>query len=181
MAFDTQLARTIKANFAAKSFAQLQEIAKADSEETWSPEAIAAANELLVERNAGHAAEPAVPEPPPTPPAFRYDPSALAVGILGTLIGGATAGYLVYEYFRKADIAPDLPQPFGPRLGWLALDTTDTNAVVDAIALREAREVTWAEGIEEAYKSLVFVTPPLGDWTLVASTSFSRPKRWMPS
>ena len=113
MAFDTQLARTIKANFAAKSFAQLQEIAKADSEETWSPEAIAAANELLVERNAGHAAEPAVPEPPPTPPAFRYDPSALAVGILGTLIGGATAGYLVYEYFRKADIAPDLPQPFG--------------------------------------------------------------------
>jgi len=56
--------------------------------------------------------------------------------------------------------------PFGPRTAWLALDTTDTEAVATALGLREVQAATWAEGIDAASRASVFVTPPLGDWTL---------------
>lgn len=173
MAIDTRLVRTIKANFAAKSLAQLQEIADDDSDETWSPEAIAAANELLKERHAGTAPEPRVPEPPQHIGRIQNDAATVALGLTGMMLGGLLGGYLVVPVFRNSDLElpPDLPQPFGPGLAWLALDTKDTEAVSEAINLRGCRETTWAHGIEQAYKSKVFVTPPLGDWTLIASTS----------
>jgi hypothetical protein len=72
---------------------------------------------------------------------------------------------------------PDLPVPFGPKMAWLALDTTDTEAVATALGLRGARTATWAEGIEAAYQSSVFVTPPLADWTLAVGTALFPPDR----
>src|SRR5262249_6114798 len=50
-------------------------------------------------------------------------------------------------------------------------ETTNTEEAAAAIGLREVRPETWAAGIEAAYRSSVFVTPPLGDWTLAVGTA----------
>jgi hypothetical protein len=161
---------TIKANFARKSSAQLQEIIQANNPECWSPEAALAASELLQDRLAGRASEPQLAEEEPAPPPYHYEPGEIALGVLGGLL----TGYLVIPYYERIE-APDLPLPFGPRIAWLALDTKNTRAVARAIGLREAREATWAEGVKGAYQSSVFITPPLGDWTLAVSTALFPP------
>jgi hypothetical protein len=49
--------------------------------------------------------------------------------------------------------------------------------VAAALGLRDTRAATWAEGIEAAHRTAVFVTPPLGQWTLAVSTSLFPPDR----
>jgi hypothetical protein len=175
MSHDRHLVDTIKARFARKSSAQLQEIVESSNPERWSPEAVAAAGEVLQDRLAGRAQEPLVAEEEPPPPPFHYEAEDIALGALGALL----TGYLIVPYFRVVDAAdaPDLPVPFGPKTAWLALSTTDTEAVAAALDLREARATTWAEGIAAAYQSSVFVTPPLADWTLAVGTVLFPPDR----
>src|SRR4051812_10316992 len=82
MSHGGQIIDTIKTNFARKSSVQLQEIVQATNQERWSPEAVAAAAEVLHDRMSGSAQEPAVPEvePPPLPlPPLPYS--------LGFLVG----------------------------------------------------------------------------------------------
>ncbi len=62
-------------------------------------------------------------------------------------------------------------------MAWLALDTTDTEAVATALGLRGAWAATWADGIEAAHQSSVFVTPPLADWTLAVGSTLFPPDR----
>jgi hypothetical protein len=176
MSQDRDLIDNIKANFARKSSAQLQEIMRADDPERWSAEAIAAAGEVFKDRLAGRAEEPQVAEEEPAPP-YRYGPTDIAVGALASLTGLLT-GYLIIQYYRAGRLEnPDQPLPFGPRTAWLALDSTDTEAVAKALGLREVRDVNWAQGVEAAYQSSVFITPPLGDWTLAVSTALFPPDR----
>jgi hypothetical protein len=66
---------------------------------------------------------------------------------------------------------PDLPQPFGYKVAWLALRTTDTRGAAAAIGLRDIRPANWGEGIPGAYGPAVFVTPPLSYWTLAVGFS----------
>ncbi len=174
MSQDRHLIDTIKTHFARKSSAQLQEIMRANNPECWSAEAMAAAGEVFQDRLAGRAEEPQVAEEEPAPPPYRYEPAEIALGVLGGLL----TGYLVITFYRTRTVAnPDLPLPFGPRVAWLALDSTDTEAVARALGLREAQDATWAEGIEAAHQASVFVTPPLGDWTLAVSTALFPPDR----
>jgi len=173
MSHDRHLIDTIKTHFARKSAAQLQEIVQANDQERWSPEAIAAAGEVLEDRRAGRAQEPQVAEEE-LPPPYHYEPGEIALGVLGGLLTGC----LVIPYYRVDDAGdPDLPVPFGPKMAWLALDTTDTEAVATALDLREVRAATWAEGIDAAYQASVFVTPPLADWTLAVGTALFPPDR----
>ncbi len=65
---------------------------------------------------------------------------------------------------------PDLPQPFGYKIAWLALRTADTRAVAAALGLGGTRPSNWREGVVHAYKSEVFVTPPLSSWTLAVGS-----------
>jgi hypothetical protein len=60
--------------------------------------------------------------------------------------------------------------PFGRGMAWLAVESTKTRAVAEAVGLKGAREATWEEGVKAAHQSSVFVAPPLGDWTLIASS-----------
>jgi hypothetical protein len=177
MSHDRQLIDTIKANFARKSSAQLQEVVQAANPERWSPEAVAAAAEVLQDRRAGCAQEPPVPEeePPPLPgPPFPYG-LGFVVGFLPIFVlNGLRFGS---EFAAGEGDNPDLPVPFGPRMAWLALDTTDTQAVAPALGLRGARAATWAEGVEAASQASVFVTPPLGDWTLAVGAALFPPDR----
>ena len=76
MSHDRHLVDTIRAHFARKSSAQLQEIAQANNQERWSPEAMLAAQEVLQERMAGRAQEPLVAEGEPP-----IDEVQLAAGV----------------------------------------------------------------------------------------------------
>jgi hypothetical protein len=180
MSPDPQLVDTIKLNFARKSSAQLQEIVQANDPERWSPEAVAAAHAILQERLAGRAPEPeaAEEEPPPLP---RYpDPFSLGLLGLGALALSGLSGFIVIpvptaDYADEPD--PDLPIPFGPKMAWLALDTMDTEAVAAALGLQGARPASWAEGIEAAHRSSLFVTPPLASWTLALGSALFPPDR----
>src|SRR5262249_32757016 len=85
---DPNLIDAIKTHFARKSSAQLQEIVQANDPERWSPEAVAAAGEVLLDRMAGRASEPEVAEeerPPPPPPPDPYSLAFLALGALAGL------------------------------------------------------------------------------------------------
>ena len=67
---------------------------------------------------------------------------------------------------------PDVPRGFGYKNAWLALSTSDTNAVVRALGLIQTQVANWETGIDAAYQwrsrneQRVFVTPPLEGWTL---------------
>jgi hypothetical protein len=63
---------------------------------------------------------------------------------------------------------PDTPVPFGYKMAWIALRTTDMAAVVAALGLRDSKPATWSEGLKRVYEysADVFVTPPLGSWIL---------------
>jgi hypothetical protein len=174
MNLDRELVDTIKATFARRSSAHLREVVQSEDRVRWSAEAVAAANEVLADRAAGRADEPEVPEEEPEPPLYHYEPDELALGLLtGLLTGGRL---FIIPYYRRVE-APDLPVQFGPKMAWVALDTNDTEAVATALRLREARPATWKAGIDAAYQSSVFVTPPLGDWTLAVGAAFFPPDR----
>jgi hypothetical protein len=163
MSHDRDLIESIKLRFARKSAAQLQEIVRTNDRERWSEEALLAADEVLQERAAGCASEPAVGEED-APPRYHYEPGEVAAGLLAGLL----TGHVIIPYYEIVD--SDRPIPFGPSMAWLALETTDTQRVAAALGLQQPRAVTWAEGIEGAYRSSVFVTPPLADWTMALGT-----------
>jgi hypothetical protein len=176
MSLDRNLFDRLKARFANKSADQLQEIVQSKNQDRWSPEAIAAAGEVFQDRIAGRAPEPLVAEAePPPPPTNPYSLGYLsALGLLGLL-----GGIVIVPIPRRVDYTddPDLPVPFGPKMAWLALDTTDTEAVAAALSLERARAATWAEGIDAAHQTSVFVTPPLADWTLAVGAALFPPDR----
>jgi hypothetical protein len=177
MSLDRHLVDAIKEHFARKTSAQLQVIVQVADPERWSPEGIVAAGEALRDRLAGRTPEPLEAEeerlPPPAPP----DPYSLAfLMALGTLGGFGLSSLAIGPLYRfdhpgDAAPAPDVPVPFGPKMAWLAIDSTDTVAVATALDLREAQPATWDEGVRGAYQSSIFVTPPLGDWTLALGTA----------
>jgi hypothetical protein len=177
MSRDRQLIDAIKDNLARKSTAQLQEMVQANDPSRWSAEAFEAAREVLMERAFGHATEPLVAEPDPPPPT-PSDPASLAF-MFGLMAVGLAAGYLVVRGpARRGEedaIARDQPLPFGYKVAWLAVDTEDTAAVAAALGLRDVGQATWADGLDAAYRSSVFVTPPLGQWTLAVGTALFPP------
>ncbi len=72
------------------------------------------------------------------------------------------------------DRTPDKPQPFGFKINWLALRTSDPGAVVDALELEEVTPANWESGLAAVYDSKrddawVFVSPPIGNWVLAVS------------
>jgi len=67
---------------------------------------------------------------------------------------------------------PDLPVPFGYKMSWLALHTTDQQSIVETLGLTAPRLATWQEGLDTVYEhpkssEYVFITPPIDGWTLV--------------
>lgn len=79
------------------------------------------------------------------------------------------------------DVEPDLPAAFGYRMAWLAVRTRDTGGVLRALDLTaDAEAANWASGLGAVYdpqlgESLVFVSPPVNGWTLVASSALPAP------
>jgi hypothetical protein len=165
----------VKAHFARKSSAQLQEIVQAGPQARWSPQAILAAGEILRERSTGRAQDPAAAEEEYR---LRAPTIPYSLGfIVGFLPVFAMNGFRFGSEFEASEADADLPVPFGPRIAWLAVDATDTEAVGTALGVRDAQAATWADGMDAAYQAEVFVTPPLGQWTLAVGAALFPPDR----
>ena len=83
-------------------------------------------------------------------------------------------GRTIYE------VEPDRPAPFGYKMGWLAVRTRDTEAVVQALGLVEPTASNWNSGIGSVYDDTlgedhVFVSPPVNGWTFVVGLSLPFP------
>jgi len=106
-------------------------------------------------------------------------PARLASLVLASILAAAPACKKTAPAPAPAP-TPDEPQGFGPRLVWLAFRARP-ELVVRALEIRDVAPATWAQGLAEAYKGKVFVTPPLGGtsvdagWVLAASTRFPDP------
>jgi hypothetical protein len=79
------------------------------------------------------------------------------------------------------DQTPDAPEPFGFKVSWFAVKTSDTASVLDALEFGEATPTNWASGLAAAYgdpqssDSWVFASPPVGGWVLVVGRSLPYP------
>lgn len=175
MSLDREQIDAIKAHFLRQFSTKLRTILESNDEKTWSPEAFAAAREILDDRAAGRAAEPTEAPPELMPLRSRHTVESIAL-TAGLILSGVPLGWLFLQggssYLEGVAPGNDEPRPFGSGIAWLALATTDTARVTKALDLRGVREANWKNGVDAAYKSSVFVTPPLGDWTLVAGHTF---------
>lgn len=61
----------------------------------------------------------------------------------------------------------DPPLPFGRDAVWLAIASTDSNAVVRALGLRTVLPANWASGLAEVAAMGTFVSPPVCGFVLV--------------
>lgn len=67
------------------------------------------------------------------------------------------------------DSNPSSPVSFGYKIVWLALKTTDSNAVLKLLNNKNdiVFQTNWQKGVEGAYEGYCFISPPVDDWTLV--------------
>lgn len=76
----------------------------------------------------------------------------------------------------------DEPVPFGYKIAWLAIPNAGSEAIATALRLQSVRTATWADGIQQAYESKIFVTPAVSGWTLVVGQSLPSASvpEWLP-
>jgi hypothetical protein len=81
------------------------------------------------------------------------------------------------DIMRSFHQTPDKPQPFGFKIIWIALKTSDPLAVIDALELKAATPANWESGLPAAYEmdSWIFVSPPVSGWVLVVGNSLPYP------
>jgi len=95
-------------------------------------------------------------------------------------LGVATAIPVVRGWMHDPEVAPDRPISFGYRTAWLAIETTDTEAVIAALELSSIQVVNWRTGMSTIYDDelgdhYVFVSPPVAGWTYVVGMALPHP------
>lgn len=78
------------------------------------------------------------------------------------------------------ELKPDGPHGFGCEMSWIAILSTDTEAVLDALMLEGEAASNWNNGIGTVYDHWLgperaFVTPPVDGWTFVVSLALPHP------
>jgi len=63
-------------------------------------------------------------------------------------------------------VEPDSAVSFGYKCIWIAVKTIDKDSVASVLGLKNFMACNWKFGIERAYENKVFVSPPVGNWTL---------------
>lgn len=63
-------------------------------------------------------------------------------------------------------------ESFGYKCAWFAIKAVSAAAIVDELLGPGAKRVTWKDGVAEAYRGGVFVSPSAGGWVFVVSTAF---------
>jgi len=78
------------------------------------------------------------------------------------------------------DRTPESPEPFGYKVCWFAISTSDPASVIDALGFGKATPANWSSGLaaacgHEGDDRWVFVSPPLGGWVLAISGAWPYP------
>ncbi len=77
----------------------------------------------------------------------------------------------VVEYkVSSPSIQTDSVMDFGYKMVWIAVKTSQKNRLAEIINLKRIRDANWESGIETAYDNGIFITPQIGEWTLIAGT-----------
>lgn len=96
----------------------------------------------------------------------------------------ACAAYLFAPRMSDGDVvfdtAPDRPIPFGYKMAWLAIRSSEPASVCEALGLVEAVPANWNSGLGTIYddelgEHHVFVSPPVQGWVFVAGLSLPHP------
>jgi len=58
---------------------------------------------------------------------------------------------------------------------WIAVQGVTPEALVNALKLRNLNECTWTEGIESSGQERVFISPRIGNWTLIMGDGLPDP------
>jgi hypothetical protein len=65
----------------------------------------------------------------------------------------------------------DTPEPFGYKMAWLAVRSTDVHSVANSLPLTDIKGAGWKEGVNTVYEryteECLFLTPPMEGWVLV--------------
>ena len=64
---------------------------------------------------------------------------------------------------------PDTPIAFGYKMCWLAIRTSDTKDVIDALPIDDLQRANWQTGFVAAYEGHTFVSPRVDGWVFVLS------------
>lgn len=70
----------------------------------------------------------------------------------------------------NSSIQTDSVTDFGYKMVWIAVKTSQKNRLAEIINLKRIRNVNWEVGIETAYDDGIFITPQIGEWTLIVGT-----------
>lgn len=82
--------------------------------------------------------------------------------------------FLARRVLGQTPVALEMPQPFGYKTGWLAIKSSDTDAVIRHLGLSKVRPAAWRDLYTLTRKrgsdgQSVFVCPPMNGWTLVVT------------
>jgi len=83
--------------------------------------------------------------------------------------------FMHFTRFNNPLLAGGPRSIFGLPKRWIAIRSTNQQAVRDAFRLHNARTCTWEEGLAEASQSKLFISPPVGSWILVMGTCLPDP------
>lgn len=106
--------------------------------------------------------------------------SVVALVVLTVAIAATIVVPRCIPHHIRLSEAADAPRAFGTDMAWLAIRSEDASAVAAALGLTRIRAANWTSGIGAIYDSeisgsLVFITPPVKGWTLVAGESLPIP------
>ena len=61
----------------------------------------------------------------------------------------------------------DEPIDFGYKIVWIAVKTSDKTEIANILELKNIQPSNWKSGFEYAFQNNIFITPQIGEWTLV--------------
>ena len=68
---------------------------------------------------------------------------------------------------------PDMPEGFGYKCVWYSIKTENVHRVAEILKLKSLEPCNWAVGVRKAYQGDIFITPTVGNWTMVAGRGLS--------
>lgn len=71
----------------------------------------------------------------------------------------------------------DKPIDFGYKTVWIAVKTSDKQQIAKILNIKNTRPSNWKSDINHAYENSIFITPQIGEWTLVVGMKLATEDR----
>ncbi len=74
---------------------------------------------------------------------------------------------------KQPEALLDIPVNFGYKCMWIAVKTNDKEKIAQLLGLKNTHPQNWKTGIEDAYSGKIFITPQVGEWTLIVGNGLA--------